>query len=332
MAQKNRNTGSKLVPIVGFMLVIVLVALYGFFFLRHEDDTIQGETEITEVRVSSKVPGRIAKFLVAEGDRVHKGDTVAVLSIPDIDAKLWQADAAQQGAEAQNMKALKGARREQIQGAYELWQKSKAGSEIAKKSFDRVQALFEKGVTTAQKRDEAEANLKASVATERAAKSQYDMAVNGAEQEDKAAARALVARAKGAVAEVRSYVNESYLISPIDGEISERFPHEGELVGSGAPVMNVMDMTDKWGTFSITEDRLAGYKMNQEITVFVPALGKSAKMKIFYLKDLGSYAAWKATKATGGYDRKTFEVRARFTDAGLDVRPGMSLILGKTGK
>ncbi len=329
MATNNKKTGSKLIPILGFTTVIVVVALYGFFFLRHDDNIIQGEAEVTEVRISSKVPGRIAKFLVNEGDMVKKGDTVAILSIPDINAKLSQADAAQEGAEAQNQKAIKGARSEQIQGAFEMWQKAKAGLEIAKKSYDRVQTLFDKGVTTAQKRDEAEANYKASVATEKAAKSQYDMAVNGAEREDKEAARAMVERAKGAVAEVKSYVNESYLISPIDGEISERFPHEGELVGSGAPIMNVMNMGDKWGAFNVREDRLQNFKMNQVITAFVPALNKNVDLKIYYLKDLGSYAAWKATKATGDYDRKTFEVRAHFVKEDIDVRPGMSLIINK---
>jgi len=327
METNNKKSGSKLIPILGFTFVIVVVGLYGFFFLRHDDTIIQGEAEVTEVRISSKVPGRIAQFLVDEGDFVKKGDTVAILSIPDIDAKLSQADAAQLGAEAQNQKAIKGARREQIQGAFEMWQKSKAGLEIAKKSYDRVQSLFDKGVTTAQKRDEADANYKASIATERAAKSQYDMAVNGAEKEDKEAAKAMVERAKGAVAEVKSYINESYLISPIDGEISERFPHEGELVGSGAPVMNVMNMKDKWGTFNVREDRLKNFKENQVISAFVPALNKKVDLKIYYLKDLGSYAAWKATKATGDYDLKTFEVRAHFVKENLDIRPGMSLII-----
>jgi HlyD family secretion protein len=327
MGTSNKKSGSKLIPILGFTVVIVAVALYGFFFLRHDDNIIQGEAEITEVRISSKVPGRIAKFLVDEGDFVKKGDTVAILSIPDIDAKLSQADAAQQGAEAQNKKAIRGARSEQIRGAFEMWQKAKAGLEIAKKSYDRIQSLYDKGVTTAQKRDEAEANYKAYVATERGAKSQYDMALNGAEKEDKEAARALVERAKGAVAEVRSYVNESYVISPIDGEISERFPHEGELVGSGAPIMNVMDLEDKWGTFNVREDRLLNFKMDQVVTAFVPALNKNVELKIYFLKDLGSYAAWKATKATGDYDRKTFEVRARFVKENKDIRSGMSLVI-----
>ncbi len=329
MSENENKSRSKLIPILSFIIVIVAVGLYGFFFLGHEDNIIQGEAEITEIRISSKVPGRIAKFLVKEGDIVQKGDTLAILSTPDVDAKLAQALAAQEGAAAQNLKAIRGTRVEQIQSAYEMWQKAKAGLDIAQKSYQRVQNLFDQGVVTAQKRDEAEANYNASVATEKAAKSQYDMALNGAQMEDKDAARAMLDRAKGAVAEVQSYIAESYLISPVDGEISEVFPNEWELVGTGAPIMNVMDLTDKWGAFNVREDRLEKFKMNEMIKVFVPALDKTVDMKIYYRKDLGSYAAWKATKTTGQYDRKTFEVRARFVDNEVDVIPGMSLIINE---
>lgn len=328
MSTERNYTGSKLIPIIVFALVIIGVALYGFFFLGHEDNIIQGEAEITDVRISSKVPGRIAKFLVEEGTDVKKGDTLAILSTPDIDAKLAQANAAEQGAAAQNQKAITGSRVEQTQGAYEMWQKAKAGLDIADKSYQRVQSLYDKGVTTAQKRDEAEANYKAYVATEKAAKSQYDMAVNGAQREDKDAARAMLNRAKGAVAEVESYIAESYLISPTDGRVSEIFPNEGELVGTGAPIMNVANIADKWGTFNIREDKLTKFGTDQIIKVYVPGIDKNVEMKIYFHKDLGSYAAWKATKTTGQYDRKTFEVRAKFVNEedSKSILAGMSLI------
>lgn len=327
MSREDNKSGSKLIPILGFAAVIIAVAIYGFFFLNQEDNTLQGEAEVTEVRISSKVPGRIEKFFVQEGDSVHRGDTLAILSAPDVYAKLSQATAAEQGAAAQSNKAQKGARVEQINGAYEMWQKAKVGVDIAQKSFTRVQNLYNKGVTTAQKRDEAEANYNAAVATEKAAKSQYDMAKNGAEREDKEAALAMLNRAKGAVAEVDSYITETYLISPVDGRISDRFPNVGELVGTGAPIMNVMDLSDKWGTFNVREDRLERFKVGQTITAFVPALNKDVQLKVYYMKDLGSYAAWKATKTTGGYDRKTFEVRGHFVEDQSGILPGMSLVI-----
>ncbi|MBF0576475.1 HlyD family secretion protein [Dysgonomonas sp. GY617] len=327
MSREDNKSGSKLIPILGFAAVIIAVAIYGFFFLNQEDNTLQGEAEITEVRISSKVPGRIEKFFVQEGDSVRRGDTLAILSAPDVYAKLSQATAAEQGAAAQSNKAQKGARVEQINAAYEMWQKTKVGVDIAQKSFTRVQNLYNKGVTTAQKRDEAEANYNAAVATEKAARSQYDMAKNGAEREDKEAALAMLNRAKGAVAEVDSYITETYLISPVDGRVSDRFPNVGELVGTGAPIMNVMDLSDKWGTFNVREDRLQNFKIGQTVTAFVPALNKDVQLKVYYMKDLGSYAAWKATKTTGGYDRKTFEVRGHFVENQPDILPGMSLVI-----
>ena len=327
MSREDNKSGSKLIPILGFAAVIIAVAIYGFFFLNQEDNTLQGEAEITEVRISSKVPGRIEKFFVQEGDSVRRGDTLAILSAPDVYAKLSQATAAEQGAAAQSNKAQKGARVEQINAAYEMWQKAKVGVDIAQKSFTRVQNLYNKGVTTAQKRDEAEANYNAAVATEKAARSQYDMAKNGAEREDKEAALAMLNRAKGAVAEVDSYITETYLISPVDGRVSDRFPNVGELVGTGAPIMNVMDLSDKWGTFNVREDRLQNFKIGQTVTAFVPALNKDVQLKVYYMKDLGSYAAWKATKTTGGYDRKTFEVRGHFVENQPDILPGMSLVI-----
>ena len=209
-----------------------------------------------------------------------------------------------------------------------MWQKAKAGVEIAEKSYARVKRLYDQGVVTAQKLDEVTAQRDAAVATERAAKSQYDMAVNGAEREDKEAAAAVVRRAKGAVSEVNSYIKETVLLATHDGEVTEIFPQVGELVGTGAPIMNVAMMDDLWVTFNIREDHLEHFGMGQTFEAVIPALGnKSVKLKVYYLKDLGSYAAWKATKTTGQFDMKTFEVKASLEKPVKDLRPGMSVLV-----
>ena len=324
-----KYTVSNMMLTFGIVLVAVLiVALAGFFLLTPPAEVIMGQAEATEVRVSGKVPGRIIAYRFAEGDHVKAGDTLVFLDTPEVLAKMQQAEAARSAAEAQNMKARKGARSQEIAGAYELWQKSKAGLEIARKSFERIENLYNKGVVSAQKRDEAEANYKAMAATEKAARSQYDMAIEGARSEDKAAAAALVAQAEGAVAEVESYMKERVLVSPIDGEISERFPEVGELVGTGAPVMNILDMDDMWVSFSIREDLLSSIRIGDEVKGFIPALNnKEIVMKVYYMKDMGTYAAWKATKTTGQYDSKTFEVRAHPVEKVLGLRPGMSVIM-----
>lgn len=312
--------------------VIALVAIVGFFMLRKGPEIIQGQVEVTEYRVSSKVPGRILEFRVKEGETVKAGDTLAILEAPDVVAKLEQAQAAEAAAQAQNDKAIKGARGEQIQMAYEMWQKAKAGVEIMEKSYKRIKNLFDQGVMPAQKLDEITAQRDAAIATEKAAKAQYTMAKNGAEREDKVAAAALVDRAKGAVAEVQSYIKETYLIAQTAGEVSEIFPKVGELVGTGAPIMNIAILDDMWITFNVREDLLKNLTMGSEFEAFVPALdNKEIKLKVNYMKDLGTYAAWKATKTTGQFDLKTFEVRALPMERVEGLRPGMSIVLPARG-
>lgn len=193
-----------------------------------------------------------------------------------------------------------------------------------------MQALFKKGVISAQKRDEAEANYNAMKATESAAKSQYEMAKKGAQIEDKEAAAAMLLAAKGSVAQVESVLADSYLTAPIDGEISDIFPNEGELVGTGAPIMNVLNLNDMWVTFNVREELLQNLTMGKEIPAIIPALGnKEITLKIYYIKDLGTYAVWRATKVSGQYDAKTFQIKARPTAPVENLRPGMSVLLKK---
>lgn len=325
---KKFTKSNMMLAFIALIAVVLVVALAGFFLLTPPEETIMGQAEATTVRISGKVPGRIAEYRFGEGDQVKKGDTLVFLDTPEVLAKMRQAEAARAAAEAQHTKALNGARAQEITAAYELWQKAKAGLEIARKSYDRARNLYEKGVMSAQKKDEAEANYNAMVATEKAARSQYEMAKEGARKEDKAAAEALVQRADGAIAEVESYIEESVLLSPIDGEVTERFPERGELVGTGAPIMNIADLHDMWVTFSVREDLLKDLKVGNQIEAFIPALeNQSVTLQVYYLKDMGTYAAWKATKTTGQFDAKTFEVRARPTEPVDGLRPGMSVIL-----
>lgn len=317
----------RLITFTGIVFLILVIAVFGFIFWEPEAEFIQGEAEAAEVRISGKVPGRIEEFRVNEGDLVKKGDTLAILYSPEVVAKFSQAQAAEAAAQAVSNKAEKGARSEQITMAFQTWQKAQAALDVARKSFDRIQKLYENEVVAAQKRDEVEANYKAMVATEKAAKAQYEMSRNGAEKEDKMAAEAQVNRAKGAVAEVQSYMSEAYLISPIAGEISERYPKVGELVGTGSPVMDVLNIKEMWVVFNVREDLLAGLKMGETFTGFIPALGnKEVMLKVTHMKDMGSYAVWRATKTTGRYDAKTFEVKAVPTEKVDGLRPGMSVL------
>lgn len=326
MSKKSQHNNI-LLAILGFVLVVAIVAAIGYFTLDRGENIIQGEVEVAEYRISSKVPGRILEIRVKEGDFVHAGDTVAILEAPEVNAKKAQAQSVEQAAAALSDMAQAGARQEQIAGAKEMWQKAEVGVDIAKKSYERVQHLFEEGVVTAQKRDEVLAQYEAAQATAKAAKSQYDMAVNGARNEEKRAAAAQVNQARGAIQEVNSYLRETIQIAQADGEVSSVYPKVGELVGTGAPIMTISMMDDLWGTFNVREDQLKGMKVGDTFTAYSPAFDKELQMKVYYIKDEGSYAVWKATKSTGQYDLKTFEVKARPVKAFDGLRPGMSLII-----
>ncbi len=311
-------------------VVVVTIILVGLN-LPSPKEIVQGQAEATDYRLSSKIPGRVLEIRVKKGDMVSAGDTLVVLDAPDIEAKLSQAHAAFVAARAIEQKARNGAREEQVQAAYATWQKAIAGRDVAEKTYNRVNRLFESGVMAAQKRDEALAQYQAAVATENAAKSQYDMAVNGSRHEDISAARAQVERAKGAVDEVSSYISETALVATADGVGTDIFPEVGELVGSGAPIMNVSVVDDMRFTFNVREDMLPGMTVGTEMDVYVPAFDKNVTVRIYRIKDVGSFATWKATKALDKYDLKTFEVEAYplNPDDLAGLRPGMTAVFEK---
>lgn len=326
--EKTQKKGNIWIGIGVLVALIAAVSVLGIIFSRPKEAVIQGEAEAAEYRISGKVPGRIEAFYAAEGDMVHKGDTLVLIDSPEVRAKLAQANAAYAAAAAQRNKANTGARKEEIAGAYEIWQKALVGKDIAKKTLDRATRLHEQKVISDQKFDEATAQYNAAAATAEAAKSQYDMAVKGAREEDKAAAIALVDRANGAVMEVKSYLSELKLTSPVDGVISARYPHVGELVGTGSPIMTVTDLSDMWFTFNIREDKLHSMKSGDKLRLSIPALdGKEIDATVTYIAACESYATWRATKETDQYDAKTFEVRAVPVSKVEGLRPGMTAIV-----
>ena len=325
---REKKERSLVVGLIALIVIIVVLALIGLFLLKPEPQIIQGQAEATQVRVSGKLPGRVVEFMVEEGQHVLAGDTLVHIHSSLVEAKLSQAEAMETVAKAQNKKVDSGTRVELLNSAYDMWQQAQAGLTIAKKTYERMQSLYKKGVVSEQKRDEAEAAYKAMVATESAAKSQYEMAKAGAQAEDKAAAAAMVAAAQGSVAEVESILSDSYLTAPTDGEISDIFPNVGELVSLGAPIMNVLKLDDMWVSFNVREDLLENLTMGAEVQAIIPALeNKEVTLKVFYIRDMGSYAVWRATKVTGQYDAKTFQVKARPVEPVDNLRPGMSVVL-----
>lgn len=324
-AQKENKTLMGAFAIV--VVVVALLAIAGFLFLNKPDEIIEGQADATAVRISGKLPGRVVDLYVEEGDMVKAGDTLVHIHSSLADAKLVQAMGMETAAKAMNRKVDAGTRSQIIQSAYDLWQQARSAESITKKTYDRMQTLYSEGVMSEQKRDEAKAAYDAAVAASSAAKSQYELAKQGAQSEDKESAAAMVDVAKGGVGEVQALLEDQYLTAPCDGQIDVVYPHVGELVSLGAPIMSLLKIQDKWITFNVREEYLQDMTLGKEIEVMIPALGrKETKAKIYYIRDLGSYATWHATKTTGDWDSKTFEVKARPTEPLPDLRPGMTVI------
>lgn len=320
--------------VIAIVVIVAVVAFVRWYLKRSEPTIIQGTVECTTYKASSKIAGRIEEMKVEQGDHVTKGQLLYVLSTPELDAKLRQAEAVKSAAAALDQKALAGAREQQIEAALNMWQKAQAGKELAQKTYERVKTLFDKGVVPAQKFDEADANYRAMVATEMAAKAQYDLAVAGASKEDKAAAAAQVLQAEGVVSEVESYIGDAMVYSPVDGEVSTIIAEQGELVGTGYPVVALLDTSDTWVTFNIKETLLPKITQGMKMQAYVPALDRNVELEVTYISVQADFATWSATRTQGSFDIRTFAVKARPVTEVENIRPGMSVLVDwdKLGK
>lgn len=311
--------------IVIILVVIAAMAIIGFLFLKQGPDTVQGQGEATEIRISGKLPGRITDIYVEEGQKVKKGDTLVHISSSLADAQLAQAEAMEDVAVAGERKIDAGTRIQIVKAAEDVWKQAQATSAIAEKTYKRMEALFQKGVISAQRRDEAIAAYDVAKAGESAARSSYELAKSGAQPEDKEASSAMVRAARSSVSKVDAILEDQYLVAPYDGEVVTIYPNVSELVATGAPIMT-LQLADHWAVFNVRETMLKDIKLGTKMKVYIPALDKEEVMKVFYIKDMGTYANWQATKATGDYDARTFEIKARSEKPVENFRPGMSVV------
>lgn len=316
---------------IAFIIILaltVLISLIGMMLMGRQPLVLQGQVEATEIRISGKLPGRVDAFLVQEGDWVRAGDTLVVINSPTVEAKYRQVNALEQVAQEQNKKIDAGTRRQIVATARQLWNKTQSDLALAKITYQRILTLYKDSVVTSQRKDETEAIYKAAQAAERAAYEQYQMAVDGAQSEDRASARSMVEAARSTVEEVSALLVDSRLTAPEDGQIATIFPKRGELVAPGTPIMSLIVMSDAHVVLNIREDLMPRFKMGGTFVGDVPALAREmVEFRIYYISPLGSFATWKSTKQTGSYDMQTFEIHARPTQAIEGLRPGMSVLI-----
>ena len=309
------------------LVAVVVISLIGILTMSRSHVVLQGQIEATEIRISGKLPGRVDTFYVAEGQTVNRGDTLVGISSPEAWAKLQQANAMENVAKFQNEKIDEGTRLQIIRTAEELWNKSKTDLQLAKSTFQRIQALYKDSVVSAQRYDEVEALYQSAIAAERAAHQQYLLAKAGAQKQDKESARSLVDAAQGTVSEVQSVLQDAWLTAPANGEIATIYVQCGELVGTGTPIMNLVVLQDCHVVLNVREDYLSYFEMGQAFVGKVPALGhKEIVFQVNYISPLGSFATWKSTD-NSSYDMRTFEIHALPVESVNGLRPGMSVLV-----
>lgn len=256
-----------------FVIILLAVGIFtglGVILMHKQPLVLQGQAEATEIRISGKLPGRIDTFFVQEGDWVHRGDTLVVINSPEVHAKYQQVNALEQVAVQQNKKIDAGTRRQIVATALQLWNKTKSDLTLAQTTYNRILTLYKDSVITSQRKDEVEAMYKAAVAAERAAYEQYQMAVDGAQKEDKASAASMVDAARSTVDEVSALLVDARLTAPENGQIATIFPKRGELVAPGTPIMNLVVVDDIHVVLNVREDLMPQFKMDETFVADVP--------------------------------------------------------------
>ena len=291
---------------------------------------LQGQVEAQQYNISSKIPGRIDKVFVRKGDLIKKGQPVFTILSPEIDAKLAQAQAGQDAADALAKEANTGARKQQIEAARDKWQQAKAAADLMEKTYERIENLYKDGVVAEQKRDEAYTKLQGARFATNAAYQMFKMVEEGARDETKKAAEGKARMAAGAVAEVEVYAADTRIESWNDGEVSQILLQSGELAPQGFPVVTIIDMNDAWVVFHVREDRLAEFKKGTEFDVTIPALENSVhRLRVDHVSVMGDFATWRATNGDKGFDMRSFEIEARPMKPVKDLRAGMSVLINK---
>jgi HlyD family secretion protein len=315
----------------GVVLAVALAAALGLLFWwlsRPGPVLLQGQIEADSVRVAAKIGGRVSSVEVEEGSRVEAGDLVATLSTPEAQARASQVQAQVDAATAMADMARTGAREEQIRAARAQWQAAQSMAELAAESRIRIERLHADGVVPTQRRDEVVAQARSAQAQADAARQAYEIAQSAVRPEELRAAEAQVEQARSGLDEVQSALAEARQLAPVTGEVTLRVVEPGEVVGPGFPLL-VITRTDRpWLTLNLREDLMPSIRIGRRLRARLPALDmRELEFEIHYISPMADFATWRSSRDLGGFDLRTFEVRARPVEGASELRPGMSVLI-----
>jgi HlyD family secretion protein len=323
----DKRRPSALIPsvIVG-LVVTAIVGLSLWYLLRPEPLLVQGEVDATRLDLAARVDGRVGEIPVVRGQDVAAGAVLVRIDNPETLSKLKQALAAKVVADAQRANINAGTRAEVIASRKAAYERAQAATVLAQKTFDRARELAGKGYAPQAQLDQANDRLQESQKATEQAKSAYDQAVNGYTKEEHEIAEANVQKAVADIESVQSIIDQMVVYAPIASQVYKRNVEPGEFISPGVPLITLIDLSDTWLHFDLREDLVRDLKIGDRFEVRVPALGDrtiTAEVKLIATK--GEYASWRATRATGDFDLRTFAIRAYPVEKAPQLRPGMSV-------
>jgi HlyD family secretion protein len=324
-----RPTLLRTVPsIVVAAVVAAIVGLSVWYLVRGQPLLIQGEVDATRFDMAARVDGRVAEIPVDRGQNVAAGAVLVKIDNPETLAQKNQAITADLVAEAQLAHINAGTRAEEIAARKAALERAQAAVVLAQKTYDRISKLTGLGHASVADLDKATDSLDESQRGADQAKSAYDQAVNGYTKEEREIAEATVKKAIADTKQVQSIIDQMVVYAPVASQVYQRNVEPGEYVSPGVPLITLIDLNDMWVHFDLREDLVKTLKVGDRFKVRVPALGdREITVEVKLIATKGEYASWRATRATGDFDLRTFSIRAYPVDEVAGLRPGMSAYL-----
>ena len=259
------------------------------------------------------------------GQNVAAGAVLVRIDNPETIAKHQQTVAAKIVAEAQLANINVGTRAEVIAARKAALERAQASVILAQKTYDRVSQLAEHGNAPIARLDQATDSLHESQRAVDQAQSAYDQAVNGYTREEHEIAEANVGKAIADIKAVQSIIDQMVIYAPVDSQVYKRNVEPGEYVSPGVPLVTLIDLNDLWVHFDLREDLVKTLKVGDRFGVRIPALAdRLITVEVRLIATKGEYASWRATRATGDFDLRTFSIRAYPVEKVPELRPGMS--------
>jgi HlyD family secretion protein len=326
--ENNARAATRVPSIIVGIVAAVVVALSVFYLLRPEPLLVQGEADATRLDIAARVDGRVKQIPVERGQNVAANAVLVRIDNPETVAKLEQMRTAMAVAKAQLANVLVGTRVETIAARKAELERAEAALVLAQKSFDRTNTLTQQGNSPQARLDQMTDALHESERAVDQAKSAHDQAVNGYTKEERAIARANVEKANADIQSVQSIIDQLVVYAPLASQVYQRNVEPGEYVAPGVPLVTLIDLADVWIHFDLREDLVKSLKVGDRFDVRIPALAdRRVTVEVKLIATKGEYASWRATRATGDFDLRTFSIRAYPVQPVPELRPGMSAYL-----